>query len=136
MPRANEPKQEFLDALWKSAGLITIACEQSGFSYKDYKRELSNDPDFKIQVQYMKEKVKDIAEAELFKMIERGYDKAIFFYLKHNAKDRGYGETLDVIHSVEQPLLRPLDDSDDYNIKALLPNNKKNNKEDDSNDFD
>lgn len=114
-------KESFLDALWKSAGLVTIACDESGFSYKDYKKECKDDPDFQAEVEYMKEKIKDVAEAELFKMIQNGYDKAIFFYLKNRAKDRGYGESLDINHKVqqEQPLLKPLNELNPS--KGVLP---------------
>ena len=106
-------KKDFIEALWKSAGLVTIACEESGYSYHKYKKELENDEEFQSEVEFIKQKISDVAEAELFQLIQNGYDKAIFFYLKHKAKDRGYGESLDINHKhqMEQPLLAPLDDS-------------------------
>jgi hypothetical protein len=56
-------------------------------------------PEFKQAIEDERETLKDFAEGALFKQINDGNTTAIIFYLKCQAKDRGYVERQEVMAS-------------------------------------
>lgn len=122
--RLQKEKEAFLEALYKSAGLVTFACDETNYPYEEYKRELANNPSFKMQVDEINHRLLDVAEAQLFKLVQEGYDKAIFYYLNNKGQDRGYGIKVDLnhTHQFEQPLLMPLEgDNKSVDESKILP---------------
>jgi hypothetical protein len=92
-------EQDFLDAIKGSGGYVTEIARRLGCSrttvYNSYERW----PDLREAVLDEKEGLKDLAENELFRQIAGGNTTAVIFYLKTQAKDRGYIERQQYEHS-------------------------------------
>lgn len=83
-------KERLLTALQNNAGLISKACRAVGISNNQYYIYYKSDPDFKEKVDQIKEGVIDLAESQLYQLIQEKNPQAIFFFLKYRGKDRGY----------------------------------------------
>jgi hypothetical protein len=81
-----------IKALGESGGLLTLAAKKSGIGYSTVKRYVAEFPSVREAVQDAKEGMKDFTEGKLFENIKAGKEASIFFYLKTQAKDRGYIE--------------------------------------------
>jgi len=79
-----------LEALEKSLGVVTAACREVDISRNTYYVWLREDPEFKRKVEEINDIQIDFVEHQLFKKIREGSEKAIMFYMKYKAKDRGY----------------------------------------------
>lgn len=95
----NEKKTLFIQAFQKSFGNISKACEKIGVSRQTYYDWRNDDPMFLEAVKNVKDGAVDMAETALLKQITEGNTTAIIFYLKTQAKDRGYGDQIQVEHS-------------------------------------
>lgn len=110
-------KKKAIEALRKSLGVVTTACESIKLARSTFYNWVSNDEDFKKEVEEISEQALDIAESKLFERIN-GYEHpeekifnyegdivraktvkhyppdttAIIFYLKTKGKKRGYIE--------------------------------------------
>ncbi len=71
---------------------ITIAAEKAGVSRRTVYAERDRNPEFREAMEDIREKAIDIAENALLKAIEEGNVTAIIFFLKTQAKHRGYTE--------------------------------------------
>lgn len=110
-------KKAMIEALKKSLGIVSTACESVDISRQTHYRWLSEDPEYKEQVDNITEAAIDFVESKLFEKIEgvtvqtlnsKGQpvvydqtpsDTAIIFYLKTKAKKRGYIEKQEVEQS-------------------------------------
>ena len=99
--RAKKPTQQkrtvakkkiVLDALRRSAGIVSPACEAAGIDRSTYYKWINEDEDFARAVADVKEFALDMAESALLKNIQNGNVTAQIFYLKTQAKQRGYVE--------------------------------------------
>ena len=88
-------KIDFLEALEKSAGNISIACKQINVGRSTFYKWME-DQDFAIAVKHIEESMIDLAETALYKQIREGNTSAIIFYLKCKGKKRGYAEKLEI----------------------------------------
>lgn len=87
-----ENKQNFLEALNASYGIIAEACEAMNMSRSTFYRWYKSDEVFKEQVDNVTETQIDYVESKLIKNISAGDTTAIIFYLKTKGKARGYSE--------------------------------------------
>lgn len=93
-----------LDALERSLGIVSTACEKAGVSRQTHYNWLKDDPEYKAAVDQIQESVIDFAESHLYKLIKEGNPAANIFYLKTKGKSRGYIERQEVEVSGPKPL--------------------------------
>ena len=86
-----------LEALDKTLGVVTPACEMVGISRDTHYRWLKVDDSYREAVDMLENKMLDIAESKLYKQItEKENLTAMLFYLKTKGKNRGYVERQEV----------------------------------------
>lgn len=98
------PKKTMLEALERSLGIVSTACEKAGVSRQTHYNWLKDDPEYKAAVDQIQESVIDFAESHLYKLIKEGNPAANIFYLKTKGKSRGYIERQEVEVSGPKPL--------------------------------
>jgi hypothetical protein len=91
--------QRIIKAVGETKGLLTAAAPRAGVSYRTIIRYANEFQAVKKAVIEAKEEMKDFAENQLFKAINEGNLTSIIFYLKTQAKDRGYIEKNDLIQT-------------------------------------
>lgn len=112
-------KKQMVEALKKSLGIISTACEACSISRQTHYRWLSEDEHYKSQVEDITESSIDFVESKLFEKIDgitvqtinaKGLpviyeqapsDTAIIFFLKTKAKKRGYIEKQEIDQKIE-----------------------------------
>lgn len=109
-------KKAMIVALEKSLGVVSTACKEIGISRQTHYRWLSEDEDYKREVEDVSELAMDFAESELHKLIKSGDTTAIIFYLKTKGKKRGYVERQEVDHL--NPLPVTWNEEKTYQTKA------------------
>lgn len=96
----DELKSKFLEHLKDEKGFTTYACDKTPISYMTYTTWLKADPEFKEQVDEIikagREKLTDIAEKSLLHNITKGKETSTIFYLKTQARHRGYVERQEI----------------------------------------
>ena len=85
-------KKRLLEALQKSLGVVTTACNIAGVSRKTHYNYCDADEEYKQAVQDIEDVVLDFVESKLHQSIEQGNITAIIFTLKTKGKQRGYIE--------------------------------------------
>lgn len=91
-------KKQMEDALRAAGGIHTLAAVQLAAatgktcSRSNISHYVAKHPEMRKFMEGVKEEMKDIAEAALIKNIRAGQPASVFFYLKTQAKDRGYVE--------------------------------------------
>jgi len=85
-------KEQLLQALTKSLGIVSTACLSVGVSRTTYYKYYNDDEQFKSQVDDISDIAIDFAESQLFELIKGGNITAVIFYLKTKGKKRGYVE--------------------------------------------
>ena len=88
-------KGQLLEALEKSLGIVSTACQSVGVSRTTYYKYYNEDKDFKTLVDDISDIALDFAESQLFELIKEKNVTAIIFYLKTKGKKRGYIEKQD-----------------------------------------
>lgn len=88
-------KKAAIEALKKTLGNVSKACETVGISRGHFYEWVKEDEAFAQSLKDVREKTVDIAETALQKLIQEGNPTAIIFYLKTQAKDRGYREGME-----------------------------------------
>lgn len=101
---------DFIEALNKSAGNVTKACNMVNISRQTYYNWLDNVDNFKQNVSDVYEQLNDFVESKLVKLIVQETDKklqlqAITLFLKSKAKDRGYVESRDFTVSEDKSVV-------------------------------
>jgi hypothetical protein len=94
-------KKILLEALEKSLGVVTSACKIADVNRGLFYEWYNDDPEFKKNVDGIKDIVVDFAETQLHKQVSEGNIAAIIFYLKTQGKKRGYVEKQEIEHSGE-----------------------------------
>ena len=92
-------KEQLLEALTKSLGIVSTACLSVGVSRTTYYKYYNDDKQFKNQVDDISDIAIDFAESQLFELIKGGNITAVIFYLKTKGKKRGYVEKQEVNHN-------------------------------------
>lgn len=105
-----------VEALTKSLGVVSTACESCDISRQTHYRWLTEDSEYKQQVEDISEAAIDFVESKLYEKINgvamvkhvdgndvyyelAPSDTAIIFYLKTKAKKRGYIERTEIEQS-------------------------------------
>jgi hypothetical protein len=92
-------KEQLLEALTKSLGIVSTACLSVGVSRTTYYKYYNDDKQFKNQVDDISDIAIDFAESQLFELIKGGNITAVIFYLKTKGKKRGYVEKQEANHN-------------------------------------
>lgn len=89
---------EAATAIKDAKGFVTTAAKHLGISRTQLYRLINAHPTVKEALDDAREEMKDFAEAQLFKNIRDGKETSLIFYLKTQAKDRGYIERQELDH--------------------------------------
>lgn len=87
------------EMLYATAGLRTIAAERLGVTVAAMDWFLSKHPACQAAREQAREKLKDYAESKLFEKMRKGDKTALIFFLKTQAKDRGYIERVERLNA-------------------------------------
>lgn len=104
-------KKAMLEALVKSRGIISTACEAVGIGRRIHYLWLNDDEDYKDAVEDINEMSLDISESKLHELIDDKNPAAVFFHLKTKGKKRGYIERQEIDASVNSRDHSPWDES-------------------------
>jgi len=96
MDKSDSIKKAVLEALEKSLGVVTTAVRQVGISRSTFYKWMTEDLEFKNQVEDIQEIALDFAESQLHKQIKDGSTAATIFLLKTKGKKRGYVERQEI----------------------------------------
>jgi len=88
--------EQAIKAAYDSKGNCTVIAKNLGCGASYVHKLKKKYPTFEKVVFEEREKQKDRAESQLFKLVEDGNITAIIFYLKTQAADRGYSERYQV----------------------------------------
>ncbi len=97
-------KKDLLDALERSLGIVSTACEKVGVDRKTHYNWLKDDPEYKEAVRAIEERTIDFAESHLHALIKDKNPAATIFFLKTKGKNRGYVERQEIEVSEPRPL--------------------------------
>ena len=89
-------KERTLQALRKTLGVVSSACEKSGVNRRTFYLWYNKDEKFRDEVDEITEIALDFAESKLFNQIQENNLTAIIFYLKCKGKKRGYIEKQEI----------------------------------------
>jgi len=101
---------EFIKAIEGSGGFVTTIARRVGCSRTTVYNAMERYATVKQAIQDEKDSLKDMAEGELLKQIKGGNTTAVIFYLKTQAKDRGYVEKQEIEHQNAVPIERIKDE--------------------------
>lgn len=91
-------------ALEEALGNISAAAAGLRISRQTLYNYMNSNPDVKLALGDIRERMKDNVESVLYSKALAGDNSCIFFYLKTQAKDRGYVERQELAGVTEQPL--------------------------------
>lgn len=97
-------KKTMLDALERSLGIVSTACEKANIARATHYRWLQEDPEYKEAVRMVEERTIDFAESHLHALIKDKNPAATIFFLKTKGKNRGYIERQEIEVSEPRPL--------------------------------
>ena len=92
MPKRTD--KDIIQAIRNSRGLIAAAARKLGVSRRTIYNRMEKSEDIREAVDEARDFTMDVAEAKLFQAIEAGESWAVQFYLKCQAKHRGYMERI------------------------------------------
>jgi hypothetical protein len=96
MNKIEHNKKRLIEALEKSLGIVTKACNLAEMGRTTFYNYYNNDEVFKAKVDDIENIALDFAESKLHKMIGDENTAAVIFYLKTKGKKRGYIERNEV----------------------------------------
>lgn len=85
-----------VEAIRENKGFITQSAKSLGVSRRHLHRLINRHPTIKEAVQDAREEMKDFTESKLYQGIDNDNTALIIFYLKTQAKDRGYVERQEI----------------------------------------
>lgn len=88
--------KEAIKAIRDAKGFVTTAAKHLGISRVQLHNIINKYPTVKEALQDAREEMKDFAEAQLLQNIRSGKETSLIFYLKTQAKDRGYIERQEI----------------------------------------
>ena len=94
--KTNILKNNLLEALEKSMGIVTTACKRVKCNRSTFYKYYNNDKDFRDKVDELQNYTLDLVESELHKQIMEGNTTATIFYLKTKGKKRGFVERQEI----------------------------------------
>lgn len=90
--RTEKQKVAIIEALEKSLGIVTDACNEVDIARSTFYKWYKEDEDFKAKVDSVEDMALDFAESQLHKQIQEGIPTSTIFYLKTKGRKRGYVE--------------------------------------------
>lgn len=102
--KTNTKKEAMLEALERSLGIVTTACNAVGVGRTTHYQWMKDDPDYKQAVKDIDNRTLDFAESHLHKLIKEGNPAATIFFLKTKGKARGYVERQEIEVAEKKPL--------------------------------
>ena len=93
-----------IQAIQDTKGFVSTAAKRLGISRVQLYRIINKHPTVKEALTDAREEMKDFAESKLFTNIQEGKEASIFFYLKTQAKERGYIERQQLEHTWQSQL--------------------------------
>jgi hypothetical protein len=100
---------QVIEAIRESRGFVSTISKRLGCERTYVYRLIEKYPTAKEALENEREGNKDFAEGKLMQQIDAGNITAIIFYLKTQAKNRGYVEKQEISLLVEQELEKALD---------------------------
>ena len=97
-------QEQFLEILRNSAMNISVACEKTGISRRTFYYWKDNET-FRELYEDAREELIDLAETKLMLQIKDGNIAAICFFLKTQAKHRGYVERQEYEDTTKQKFI-------------------------------
>lgn len=98
-PKAREKKRELeqiLAGIKDSNGIMSVMASRLGIAVSTLYNYRNQYPEVRAAIEDERERLKDIVESALLKQIKADNLTAIIFYLKTQAKDRGYIERVEI----------------------------------------
>jgi len=89
-------KNNLINALEKSMGVVTSACKKVGIHRSTFYEYYNNDEEFRQKVDDIGNVALDFAESKMFEQIQEGNTQLIKFYLSTRGKKRGYVERQEI----------------------------------------
>ena len=102
MPRYTD--KQIIDALQQTKGMVYVAAQRLGCSPDTIKARMAKSEKIRAVAEAERGRMGDTAELKLIEAIHDGQPWAIQFYLKTQAKDRGYTERQEVTGSDGQDI--------------------------------
>lgn len=101
-------KKAMLEAMRKTLGVVTPACEIAKINRITYYRWMERDEKFRAEVKDIENIAIDFAESQLHKQIKSGEVSSTIFFLKTKGKSRGYIEKQEFDHTSGGQSLPPV----------------------------
>jgi|DEB0MinimDraft_6_1074348.scaffolds.fasta_scaffold00095_46 hypothetical protein len=98
-----DDKKRMLDALEKSLGVVTTACQMARVGRSTHYDWMSKDAEYAAAVRSLNDVAVDFGESALFEQIKAGNPASTIFFLKTRGKHRGYVERMETEAVNEQP---------------------------------
>lgn len=118
MPRYTD--KQIIDALQQTKGMVYVAAQRLGCSPDTIKARMAKSDKIRTVAETERGKMGDTAELKLIQAIQDGQPWAIQFYLKTQAKDRGYTERIDITHSIQEEARRLVERYPDLDYDEVL----------------
>ena len=99
MNKTDINKKKFLETFEKTLCNVSEACKIAGISRMAYYDWMRDDPVFAQASNDLRARTVDLVETVAKKEALNGNSTLIIFFLKTQAKDRGYGDQIQVEHS-------------------------------------
>ena len=97
--------KEVKKALQEAKGFLTVAADSLGCTYITVLNYISRYPELDEIRKEAREKMKDYAETTLLSKIQKGDVACLLFFLKCQAKERGYVERQELVGVPGSPLV-------------------------------
>jgi hypothetical protein len=94
-----DAKRYFTIVLMAKEGHIGEACKALGIKRKRFREWFDNDPEFAADCQDSMESLIDLAQSKLVENIKDNVSRDIQFFLKSQARHRGYGDRVEHEHT-------------------------------------
>lgn len=107
---ADRTDREIVEAVTQAKGLVSVAARSLGISRRTIYNRRKKSRAIREAIEEAREYTSDVAENELFRAIQRGEAWAVCFYLKCQAKNRGYTERQEHAHTGDVVLRVVYDD--------------------------
>ena len=101
MPKYTD--KQIIDALQGTRGMVYVAAQRLGCSHNTILARVAKSDNIRAVLVAERGKMGDTAELKLIQAIQAGQPWAVQFYLKTQAKDRGYTDRVEVTGSDGAP---------------------------------
>ena len=101
---------QYAQAIRDANGMVSVAARRLGCSRRSIYNARDRHAKVREALEDTRERTTDMAESKLYQLINEGNPTAIIFYLKCQARERGYIERQDHHHSGKIDVSRLTDD--------------------------